>query len=98
MCFQFLQAYIAEEGYAFYSVRASIDNTSPETEKRTYEQFCDVLKSTEYNYDSTLLSWLTSDELYEKLGGKCVYKEQITRANDMTRNVRLIVKSSWTLE
>ena len=88
MCFQFLQAYIAEEGYAFYSVRASIDNTSPETEKKTYEQFCDVLKSMEYNYDSTLLSWLTTDELYEKLGGKCVYKEQITRANDMTRNVQ----------
>ena len=42
----------------------------------------------EYNYDSTLLSWLTKDELYEKLGGKCVYKEQITRANDMTRNVQ----------
>lgn len=88
MCFQFLQAYIAEEGYAFYSVMTSIDNTSPETEKRTYEQFCDVLKSMEYNYDSTLLSWLTTDELYEKLGGKCVYKEQITRANDMTRNVQ----------
>ena len=88
MCFQFLQAYIAEEGYAFYSVMTSIDNTSPETEKKTYEQFCDVLKSMEYNYDSTLLSWLTTDELYEKLGGKCVYKEQITRANDMTRNVQ----------
>lgn len=88
MCFQFLRAYIAEKGYAFYSVMTSIDNTSPETEKRTYEQFCDVLKSMEYNYDSTLLSWLTTDELYEKLGGKCVYKEQITRANDMTRNVQ----------
>lgn len=88
MCFQFLRAYIAEKGYAFYSVMTSIDNTSPETEKRTYEQFCDVLKSMEYNYDSTLLSWLTTDELYEKLGGKCVYKEQITQANDMTRNVQ----------
>lgn len=35
MCFQFLRAYIAEKGYAFYSVMTSIDNTSPETEKRT---------------------------------------------------------------
>lgn len=33
MCFQFLRAYIAEKGYAFYSVMTSIDNTSPETEK-----------------------------------------------------------------